>query len=213
MTAGPEATDSIVQPPYAARMTYIVEGLEYLIRASCCYCSPSIQSIQQPSSPLKTLKLNHPPKPPTKTPTSFSSPTSPWVPNKRRATRAGMSYATPSIHPHTHTPPQHRPVLNPRPEGRRPHRAHRVQRPRSRRLGQATRYVPPHPHLTHLLVLVTDAEMPTERDEKDAIDESNILDERTRGAAKEQGSYAEPGDDEGLEGALEGNDGRSAGRQ
>lgn len=55
--------------------------------------------------------------------------------------------------------------------------------------------------------------MPTERDEEDAIDESNILDERTRGAAKEQGSYAEPGDDEGLEGALEGNDGRSAGRQ
>lgn len=108
---------------------------------------------------------------------------------------------------------QRRPVLDPRPEGRRPYRAHRLQRPRSRRLRQATWYVPPQPHLPYLLVLVTDAKMPTERDEKDAIDESNILDERTRGAAKEQGSYAEPGDDEGLEGALEGNDGRSAGRQ
>ena len=55
--------------------------------------------------------------------------------------------------------------------------------------------------------------MPTERYEKDAIDESNILGERTRGAAKEVGTYAEPGDGEGLEGALEGNDGTSAGRQ
>jgi hypothetical protein len=55
--------------------------------------------------------------------------------------------------------------------------------------------------------------MPAERDEKEAIDESNILDERTRGAAKEAGTYAEPGDDEGLEAAVEGNDGTSAGRQ
>jgi len=34
------------------------------------------------------------------------------------------------------------------------------------------------------------------KDDKDAIDESNILDERTRGAAKKEGSYAEPGDEE-----------------
>ncbi|KAF3036108.1 hypothetical protein E8E11_003839 [Didymella keratinophila] len=52
-----------------------------------------------------------------------------------------------------------------------------------------------------------------ERDERDAIDEGNILDERTRGAAKQSGTYAEPGDDEGLERAVDGNDGTSAGRQ
>ena len=41
--------------------------------------------------------------------------------------------------------------------------------------------------------------MRTVRDEKDAIDQDNILDERTRGATKEAGTYAEPGDEEGLE--------------
>jgi hypothetical protein len=34
------------------------------------------------------------------------------------------------------------------------------------------------------------------QDEKDAIDESNIISERTRGATKEAGTYAEPGDEE-----------------
>ena len=34
------------------------------------------------------------------------------------------------------------------------------------------------------------------KDEREAINEDNILDERTRGAAKK--SYAEPGDDEGM---------------
>jgi hypothetical protein len=53
----------------------------------------------------------------------------------------------------------------------------------------------------------------TERDEKDAIDESNILEERTRGATKKSGTYAEPGDDEGLESVVDGNDGTSSGRQ
>ena len=38
----------------------------------------------------------------------------------------------------------------------------------------------------------------TERDEKDAIDKSNIIDERTRGAAQPGGTYQEPGDEEGL---------------
>ena len=37
------------------------------------------------------------------------------------------------------------------------------------------------------------------QDEKDAIDTSNIVDGRTRGA-KPSGGYAEPGDDEGLPG-------------
>ncbi|TDZ13979.1 hypothetical protein Cob_v010428 [Colletotrichum orbiculare MAFF 240422] len=36
------------------------------------------------------------------------------------------------------------------------------------------------------------------RDDKDAIDESNIIDERTR-SAKPEGTYREPGDTEGLE--------------
>lgn len=36
-----------------------------------------------------------------------------------------------------------------------------------------------------------------ERDEADAIDQSNIIDGRTRGA-KPTGGYTEPGDEEGL---------------
>ncbi|KAI1496358.1 hypothetical protein F5X99DRAFT_74383 [Biscogniauxia marginata] len=36
------------------------------------------------------------------------------------------------------------------------------------------------------------------RDDRDAIDESNIVGDRTRGAAKPQGGYREPGDEEGL---------------
>ena len=35
------------------------------------------------------------------------------------------------------------------------------------------------------------------RDGSDAIDKDNIIDERTRGA-KPEGSYREPGDDEGI---------------
>jgi hypothetical protein len=40
-----------------------------------------------------------------------------------------------------------------------------------------------------------------------AIDESNIINDRTRGAAKTGGAYREPGDEEGLGGP---DDGRSA---
>ncbi|KAF2633855.1 hypothetical protein BU25DRAFT_327748, partial [Macroventuria anomochaeta] len=58
-----------------------------------------------------------------------------------------------------------------------------------------------------------DSDRQLERDEKDAIDQDNILDERTRGAAKQPGTYTEPGDDEGLERAVDGNDGTSSGRQ
>lgn len=49
--------------------------------------------------------------------------------------------------------------------------------------------------LTNLLV--------TAKDDTDAIDESNIIDERTRGA-KPDGGYTEPGDEEGLPGAEDG---------
>ncbi|KAF5007123.1 hypothetical protein FDECE_6554 [Fusarium decemcellulare] len=42
----------------------------------------------------------------------------------------------------------------------------------------------------------TDAQL--ERDDSDAIDESNIIEERTRGATKPGGTYKEPGDEEGL---------------
>ncbi|KAK0389049.1 hypothetical protein NLU13_2625 [Sarocladium strictum] len=44
---------------------------------------------------------------------------------------------------------------------------------------------------------VADTDEQLERDDKDAIDESNIIDERTR-HAKPTESYREPGDDEGL---------------
>ncbi|CZT02694.1 hypothetical protein WAI453_002171 [Rhynchosporium graminicola] len=47
------------------------------------------------------------------------------------------------------------------------------------------------------------------RDEKEAIDESNIIDDKTR-HAKPTGSYKEPGDDEGLPGPE---DGTSSGAQ
>ena len=36
------------------------------------------------------------------------------------------------------------------------------------------------------------------RDDNEAIDRENILDERTRGAGKPKGTYTEPGDEEGL---------------
>lgn len=50
----------------------------------------------------------------------------------------------------------------------------------------------------------------TAKDDLD-IDKTNILESRTRGAAKDQGSYTEPGDEEGLPGPDE--DGTSRGRQ
>ncbi|KAH6964403.1 hypothetical protein HG530_003735 [Fusarium avenaceum] len=50
----------------------------------------------------------------------------------------------------------------------------------------------------------TDAQL--ERDDKDAIDESNIIEERTRGATQPGGTYTEPGDEEG----LPSDDGRSS---
>ncbi|KAI1678989.1 hypothetical protein KJE20_11171 [Pyrenophora tritici-repentis] len=43
-----------------------------------------------------------------------------------------------------------------------------------------------------------DSDKQLERDEKDAIDSSNIIEERTRGATKTSGTYREPGDEEGL---------------
>ncbi|KAF2843710.1 hypothetical protein M501DRAFT_1013048 [Patellaria atrata CBS 101060] len=43
-----------------------------------------------------------------------------------------------------------------------------------------------------------DSDEMLERDEKDAIDQSNVINDRTRGATKQKGTYAEPGDEEGL---------------
>ena len=37
-----------------------------------------------------------------------------------------------------------------------------------------------------------------EKDDQDAIDKSNIVESRTRGAAKASGTYREPGDEEGI---------------
>ena len=44
----------------------------------------------------------------------------------------------------------------------------------------------------------------TARDENNTIDSSNIMDSRTRRAAKKAGTYAEPGGEEGLPGAEDG---------
>ncbi|KAF2872155.1 hypothetical protein BDV95DRAFT_543793 [Massariosphaeria phaeospora] len=49
-----------------------------------------------------------------------------------------------------------------------------------------------------------DSDQQLQRDEKDAIDSSNIIEERTRGATKKAGTYAEPGDEEGLPGPDDG---------
>ncbi|KAJ0118738.1 hypothetical protein N8I77_001475 [Diaporthe amygdali] len=43
-----------------------------------------------------------------------------------------------------------------------------------------------------------DSDAQLERDDNEAIDKSNIVDGRTRGAKPEAGSYREPGDGEGL---------------
>ena len=43
----------------------------------------------------------------------------------------------------------------------------------------------------------------TARDDNEAIDQSNIIGERTRGA-KPSGGYREPGDEEGLPGPEDG---------
>ncbi|KAK3050909.1 hypothetical protein LTR09_007987 [Extremus antarcticus] len=43
-----------------------------------------------------------------------------------------------------------------------------------------------------------DSDAQLEKDDKDAIDKSNIVDSRTRGAAKSSGTYTEPGDEEGM---------------
>lgn len=63
---------------------------------------------------------------------------------------------------------------------------------------------PIHLSLTH-------TPLPTTAKDDLDIDKSNILESRTRGAAKDQGSYTEPGDEEGLPGPDE--DGTSRGRQ
>ncbi|MCJ1410239.1 hypothetical protein MMC19_004324 [Ptychographa xylographoides] len=43
-----------------------------------------------------------------------------------------------------------------------------------------------------------DSDATLARDDSEAIDKSNIIDSRTRGAAKASGAYTEPGDEEGL---------------
>ncbi|KAF7197601.1 hypothetical protein HII31_01104 [Pseudocercospora fuligena] len=49
-----------------------------------------------------------------------------------------------------------------------------------------------------------DSDAQLEADDKNAIDSSNIVDGRTRGAAKSGGAYREPGDEEGLPGPEDG---------
>jgi len=42
------------------------------------------------------------------------------------------------------------------------------------------------------------------RDDDEALDQSNIVDSRTRGAKPSAGGYQEPGDEEGLPGPEDG---------
>ncbi|KAF2457929.1 hypothetical protein BDY21DRAFT_285429 [Lineolata rhizophorae] len=49
-----------------------------------------------------------------------------------------------------------------------------------------------------------DSDQALAQDEKEAIDRSNIIGGRTRGATKKAGTYQEPGDDEGLPGPDDG---------
>ncbi|KAH7077846.1 hypothetical protein BKA63DRAFT_272994 [Paraphoma chrysanthemicola] len=59
-----------------------------------------------------------------------------------------------------------------------------------------------------------DSDAQLAKDENEAIDESNILDERTRGATKKAGTYTEPSDEEGIDDLTAGGqDGTSSGRQ
>lgn len=56
-----------------------------------------------------------------------------------------------------------------------------------------------HLHTLHECSRRVPADTPTlERDDVEAIDESNIVDSRTRHAQPERGTYKEPGDTEGL---------------
>ncbi|KAF2244225.1 hypothetical protein BU26DRAFT_554243 [Trematosphaeria pertusa] len=52
--------------------------------------------------------------------------------------------------------------------------------------------------------VTADSDQQLAQDENDAIDRSNIVEGRTRGATKKAGTYAEPGDEEGLPGADDG---------
>ncbi|KAK5128300.1 hypothetical protein LTR85_002967 [Meristemomyces frigidus] len=49
-----------------------------------------------------------------------------------------------------------------------------------------------------------DSDKTLEQDERQAIDQDNIIDGRTRGATKPSGTYREPGDEEGLPGPEDG---------
>ncbi|KAK8192672.1 hypothetical protein M8818_007844 [Zalaria obscura] len=49
-----------------------------------------------------------------------------------------------------------------------------------------------------------DSDQTLQADEQETMDQGNIIDERTRGATKPSGTYAEPGDEEGLPGPDDG---------
>ncbi|KAF2189530.1 hypothetical protein K469DRAFT_736853 [Zopfia rhizophila CBS 207.26] len=51
---------------------------------------------------------------------------------------------------------------------------------------------------------IANSDRTLERDDREAIDRSNVLEGRTRGATKKPGTYVEPGDEEGLPGPHDG---------
>lgn len=56
-----------------------------------------------------------------------------------------------------------------------------------------------HPYHCDIKLII-----PSEADDKNAIDQGNVINERTRGATKSSGTYQEPGDEEGLPGPEDG---------
>ena len=127
-------------------------------------------------------------------------------PNKPHQTTSNHHDHERPRHPYRRSPGQrlqkpHRPERNPRASRRQARR--RPHRRRDRRLGRTAWFVPTHPP-THPSNKPPKLTTPTEADDKNAIDQSNIISERTRGAAKSAGTYQEPGDEEGLPGPEDG---------
>ena len=60
--------------------------------------------------------------------------------------------------------------------------------------------------------IVNSSNLYSVKDENEAIDKSNVIGERTRGATKPSGTYTEPGDEEGLPGPEDGTSAVRGGR-
>ena len=66
------------------------------------------------------------------------------------------------------------------------------------------RLFPPYPPFLPTSSVRGVAKIIAAKDDSDAIDQSNVIGERTRGAKPSGGKYTEPGDEEGLPGPEDG---------